>query len=87
MSTELQRVDSYLSEQVVSHRLQVYHYATKSLADFQEKMRRGGGLGVHFRDMRYWSRVQSMSTEKCTAASDAWRRMQRQRRKRAKTPP
>lgn len=28
--------------------------------DFQGKMRRGGGLGVNFRDMDYWDKVQSL---------------------------
>jgi hypothetical protein len=37
-----------------------------ALQDFRQKMKRGGGLGVNFRDMKYWKKVQAQ----CVAGLD-----------------
>ncbi|KAI3437702.1 hypothetical protein D9Q98_000151 [Chlorella vulgaris] len=75
VSTAGEPVEDFASKHIRSERLLVYHYVTKSLEDFKEKMERGGGLGVNFRDMDYWDQVQAQSTETCTAAADAWQQM------------
>ena len=34
--------------------------AAPLLQDFRQKMERGGGLGVNYRDMPYWKKVQKL---------------------------
>lgn len=45
------------SEEPTVHEIALFHYATKSLEDFREKMRRGSGLSRHTKGIAYFEEI------------------------------
>jgi hypothetical protein len=52
---------------VVTERIVLNHYVTKSLEQYQQKMSRGSGMGNR-KSMEFFNLTQLMATEKCTYA-------------------
>ncbi|CAL5224099.1 g6728 [Coccomyxa viridis] len=56
-----------VASRVITDRIVINHYVTKSLEDFQRKMARGSGMRNR-KDMTFFQRVQLMATQQCTYA-------------------
>ncbi|KAG1675990.1 hypothetical protein FOA52_014234 [Chlamydomonas sp. UWO 241] len=54
-------------------RVAVYHFVTKSWAEFEHKARRGGGAGVT-RNASHFHKVDKQATDTCTGVVDTWQR-------------
>lgn len=67
MDTAGERVVGPMSQRVVSERLVLNHYVTKSLDEFREKMARGSGMGNR-RGIDFYDIVQREATDNCTYA-------------------
>lgn len=55
------------AESVVTDRLVLHHYVTKSLEQYLSKIARGSAMGNR-KSIEFYDLVQSQATEKCMAA-------------------
>ncbi len=67
MTTRLERVLEARSQTVAVERVLLHHYVTKSLQEFQMKMRRGTGMGMK-KTIEFFNHVHSQATAKCLHA-------------------
>ena len=67
MTTRLERVPEARSRTVAVERILLHHYVTKSLQDFQMKMRRGTGMGM-VKTIEFFNLVHSQATARCVHA-------------------
>lgn len=67
VNTALEEVRGPRSKRVVTDRLVLNHYVTKSLEQFQAKMGRGSGMGDS-KSMAFFRMVEKASTHNCTYA-------------------
>lgn len=51
-----------LIEPARANKVSLYHYATKSLEDFTEKMSRGSGMSAAVKDMEYFAQIARCAT-------------------------
>lgn len=65
----LQPVSGPRSEPVSVRRIALYHYATKSLAEYRAKMRRGSAMGNH-KGQPYLDHIERQATHNCTLLLD-----------------
>lgn len=62
-----EEVSGARSSRVVTDRIALNHYVTKSLEQYQQKMQRGSGMGNR-KSMEFFQLTQLMATERCTYA-------------------
>ena len=62
-----EKVPRPVASRVVTDRIVINHYVTKSLEDFQRKMAQGSGMRNR-KDMTFFQRVQLMASQQCTYA-------------------
>jgi hypothetical protein len=67
VNTALEEVKGPRSRHVVTDRLVLNHYVTKSLEQFQAKMARGSGMGDR-KSMAFFRMVQSHALQNCSHA-------------------
>jgi undecaprenyl pyrophosphate synthase len=60
-----ERVDSPFTKSVSIDKVALYHYVTKSLEDYSQKMARGSAMNNH-KTMAFFDTIQELSTENCT---------------------
>lgn len=68
MNSAGETVGGTLAHRVAADRLVLAHYVLKSRAEFEGKMRRGGGRGI-VRDEGYFARVDAAATAACDWAA------------------
>ena len=66
VNTALQEVEGPRSLQVLTDRVVLNHYVTKSLDDFLQKVARGSGMGNH-KTMDFFREVQASASRHCKA--------------------
>ena len=54
------------AERVAADRIVLYHYVTKSRADYTAKMGRGSAMGNH-KSIEFFDRIQERATANCSA--------------------
>ena len=62
-----EKVPGPIASRVVTDRIVINHYVTKSLEEYQRKMARGSGMRNR-KDMTFFQLVQLMTTNQCTYA-------------------
>lgn len=68
VNSAFEEVDGATSDRVVSDRLVLNHYVTKSLEQYKAKMGRGSAMG-NKKSIEFFDMVQEESTENCTATA------------------
>ena len=67
MNSAAERVSGPRADRIVTDRVVLNHYVTKSAEQYQQKMDRGSGMGNR-KSIEFYDLTQQMATESCTYA-------------------
>ena len=67
MNSAAERVSGPKADRIVTDRVVLNHYVTKSREQYQQKMDRGSGMGNR-KSIEFYDLTQHMATESCTYA-------------------
>lgn len=67
MNSAAEEVHGPRASRVVTDRVVLNHYVTKSLEQYQQKMARGSGMGNR-KSMEFYELTQALATENCSYA-------------------
>ena len=67
MNSAAERVSGPRADRIITDRVVLNHYVTKSAEQYQQKMDRGSGMGNR-KSIEFYDLTQQMATESCTYA-------------------